>query len=209
VFRSPAAALTWWIWALIALASLIDLAVQGRDRFSLLVGIGLVVVTGLVYAGAWRPRIVADARGLTISNPLRDHRVGWPAVSQVEGAELVRVTCEWPLDAGQAANREAAARGTRVIHAWAVHSGRREERLRQLRQEVRGARLVGSRPARPGSGLAVDTDQVAAELAGMAQRARDSAGGAAIAVAPASRWRWPAIAAIVVPALALLIAVLL
>ena len=201
VFRSPFAVVIWWIWAVFALANLVDLAVQGRDRFSLLAAIGLLLVTGLMYAGAWRPRIVPDDDGLTISNPLRDHRIGWAAVSLVEATELVRVRCEWPVDGGEP--------GQRVIYAWAVHSARRKERIRELRREVRGSRSGGYTPAQTASSVAIDADQVAAELSELAQRAHAPATEAAVALAPISRWHWPSIAAIVVPGLALLIAALL
>jgi hypothetical protein len=214
VFRSPFAVVVWWIWAVFAAANLIDLAIQGRDRFSLLAAIGLVTVTGLMYAGAWRPRIVTDDDGLTVSNPLRDHKIGWAAVSLIEATELVRVRCQWQLDGNerpQAATGagEGAGTGKRVIYAWAVHSARRKERIRQLRKELRGSRTDGYTPAQPISSVAIDADQVAAELSEMAQQARGPAGRAARAVPPVSSWHWPAIAAVAVPALAFLILILL
>jgi hypothetical protein len=223
VFRSPFAVIIWWVWAVFAAANLVDLAVQGRDRFSLLAAVGLLLVTGLLYAGAWRPRIVTDDEGLTISNPLRDHRVGWAAVSVVQAAELVRVRCEWPLDGAEqhpvaaaaatepagAAGEARARTGKRVIYSWAVHSARRKERIRELRREVRGSRPGGYTPAQTAPGVAIDAGQVAAELSEMAQRAQAPASGAPVAVAPVSRWHWPSVAAIVVPALGLLIAALL
>ena len=223
VFRSPFAVIIWWIWAVFALANLVDLAVQGRDRFSLLVAIGLLLLTGLMYAGAWLPRIVTDDDGLKISNPLREHRIGWAAVSLVEATELVRVRCEWPLDGDEHRPAEApaasgpagtpqearGATGKRVIYAWAVHSARRKERIRELRKEIRGSRAGGYAPAQTASSVAIDANQVAAELSEMAQRAHGPASGAAVAVPPVSRWHWPSIAAIVVPALALLIVALL
>jgi len=80
VFRSPIAAVVWWIWVLFAVGNLIDLAVQGRDHLSAVAACTLLVVTGIVYATAQRPRIIADDDGLAIVNPLRVHQVGWPAV---------------------------------------------------------------------------------------------------------------------------------
>jgi len=201
VFRSPFAVLVWWIWAVFALANLVDLAVQGRDRLSLLAAIGLLLVTGLLYAGAWRPRIVPDDDGMTISNPLRDHRVGWPAVSLIEATELVRIRCEWPVAGDEA--------GKRVIYAWAVHSARRKERIKQLRREVRGAKAGGYAAPQETSSVAIDADQVAAELSELAQRMHGQASEATVAVPPVSRWHWPSIAAIVVPGVALLIVALL
>jgi hypothetical protein len=167
-----------------------------------------------MYAGAWRPRIVADDEGLTISNPVRDHRIGWAAVSLIESTELVRVRCQWPLDGDEphpagTTEKASEATGRRVIYAWAVHSARRKERIRQLRREVRGSQAGGYTPAPSPTTVAIDADRVAAELSEMAQQARGPAGRAAVAVPPVSRWHWLSIAAIGVPALALLIIALL
>jgi Bacterial PH domain len=96
-FRSPFAVAAWWLWALFAIGNLIDLAVQGRDHLSVVAVFILLFVTGVMYTAALRPRILADADGLTIVNPLRDHRVVWAAVAGVDSTELVRVRCEWPL----------------------------------------------------------------------------------------------------------------
>ena len=74
VFRSVGAVVIWWIWLLFAVGNLIDLAVQGRDHLSLVAAFILLFVTGIVYITALRPRIVADDDGLTIANPVRDHR---------------------------------------------------------------------------------------------------------------------------------------
>jgi hypothetical protein len=242
-FYSPFARIVFIGWGLFAAANLIDLAIQGRDRFSLLAAIGLVLVTGVLYAGAWRPRIATSDDGLTISNPVRDHKVGWAAISLIEATELVRVKCEWPLSDAErqrgAGSREkgggtpgqaGAPTGKRVIYAWAVHSARRKERIRELRKEVRNSRPGGfglpggfkrttglGQPVgyarytspNPPSSVSIDADQVAAELAEMNQQKRDPASEKATAVAPVSSWSWPALAAIIVPALALLIVALL
>jgi Bacterial PH domain len=73
---------------LFAAANLIDLAIQGRDHLSVVAAFSLLAVTGVVYVTARRPRIVADADGLTIVNPVRVHRVGWAAFA--ERAEKAR-----------------------------------------------------------------------------------------------------------------------
>ncbi len=124
----------WWLWVLFAVGNLIDLAVQGRDHLSLVAAFTLLLVTGIVYMTAQRPRIVADADGLTITNPLRDHRVGWAAVAGADPTDLLRVRCEWPDGDGTA---------RRAIYSWAVHSSRR----RQVTAEMRAQRQ--SRQADP------------------------------------------------------------
>lgn len=205
-FRSPFAVAIWWLWVLFALGNLIDLAVQGRDHLSLVAAFVLLLVTGIVYTAAHRPRIVADDDGLTVANPLRDHRIGWAAVSAVDAADLIRVRCEWP-------------EGKRTIYAWAVHSSRRRQLASQLRAERRRSRprgMIGgfsgyaaqaeydSAAARRASG---EADQVVTALSARAEQAR-SATPLPQPVPPVSSWRWQPVAAIAVPALALVIAIL-
>jgi Bacterial PH domain len=216
VFRSPAATAIWWVWVLFAVANLIDLAVQGRDHLSVVAAFILLLITGVVYVTARRPRVIADPAGLTVSNPVRDHRVDWAAVADVESTDLLRIRCEWP---------EGDATAKRVIYAWAVHSSRRRQIAaeRRVTRQAHGAGggfgiggFTGGRPARgyatppdvpePAS-LGVDADLVVATLTTRAEQAREDE-PAIRAAAPASSWHWPAVAAILIPALALLIAVL-
>jgi hypothetical protein len=265
VFRSPFAVVLWWAWALFALANLADLAVQGRDRFSLLVALGLVTATGAIYATALRPRIIADDDGLVIVNPLRDHRIPWPAVAAVEAAELVRVRCEWPADrpgtgpaagagpdagtepgaeARTAAGADADGLRRRVIYAWAVHSSRRSQAAARARGARRGDRRDSGGSGGPrygvfgggggypppgapglrygsnsqgvatGSAPAMDAGRVAAELTELALgrdpgKGEPGKGGTGRrGQVPASRWSWPSLAAILVPAVILLIVAL-
>jgi hypothetical protein len=208
-FRSPFAVAIWWLWALFALANLIDLAVQGRDHGSVDAAFVLLLITGVVYTAAQRPRIVADAGGMTMANPLRDHRVGWAAVVGIDAAELIRVRCKWPLDDG--------GTGSRAIYSWAVHSSRRRQAAARMRAQRRAARAAhgargfgafGTPPeaARPPAPTAADADHVITALTSLADQARAAAPDER-AVPPVSTWNWMAVALIVVPALALLIAV--
>jgi hypothetical protein len=208
-FRSPFAVVIWWLWVLFALGNLIDLAVQGRDHLSLVAAFALLLVTGIMYTAAQRPRIVASDDGLTVANPFRDHQIGWTAVSAVDATDLLRVRCEWPD-------------GKRTIYAWAVHSSRRKQLASQLRAERRNSRSHGMIGGFGGfGGFAAqaeydsaaasrtpgDADQVVTALAARAEQAR-SAASPPQPVPPVSSWRWQPIAAIVVPALALVIAIL-
>jgi hypothetical protein len=220
VFRSPVVLAVWWIWVVFAVANLVDLAVQGHDHISLVAALILILVTGVMYVAAWRPRVVAEDAELTIVNPLRDHRIGWAAVSGVEAAEMLRVRCEWPG-------------GRKAFYAWAVNSSRRRQITAQLRAERAERR---ARPRRDGAGggfgaprpapapapapAAVqapdpnDADRVISVLKTRADGARAGARDGAMtepydgAARPLSTWYWPAFAAIVVPALALVIAIL-
>jgi Bacterial PH domain len=219
VFRSPAAVVIWWVWVLFAVGNLVDLAVQGRDHLSLVAAFILLFITGVMYVTALRPRVIADAAGMTIVNPFGDRRVGWAAVSAAEATELLRVRCEWP-DGDRTARR--------AIYAWAVHSSRRRQvsaEIRAQRQQRRGNRGIGgSGLGRSGLGgfggygeppgkapepvpLGVDADRLVATITARAEQARLDAPGT-VAAAPVSNWNWPAIAAVAVPGIALLIAAL-
>jgi len=207
-FRSPFVVAIWWLWVLFAVGNLIDLAVQGRDHGAVDAAFVLLLVTGLIYTAAQRPRIVADSGGLTIANPLRDHRVGWAAVAGIDAAELVRVRCKWPLDDG--------GTGSRAIYSWAVHSSRRRQAAARMREQRRAARAApggrgfgafGTAPeARPPAPTAADSDHVITTLTSLADQAKAAAPDER-AEPPVTTWSWFAVAVIVVPALALLIAV--
>jgi hypothetical protein len=219
VFRPPAAVVVWWLWVLFALANLIDLAVQGRDRVSLVAAFILLFVTGIVFVTAQRPRMVADADELTIVNPFREHRVGWATVTGADPTDLLRVRCEWPDGDGTA---------RRAIYSWAVHSSRRRQvaaEMRARRQTRPGGRggssvfggagglsLGGAfgGPAEPspeGDPLRVDTGRVVATLTERGEQARLDAPDVQ-AAAPVSTWDWTAVASVVIPGVALLIVAL-
>ena len=207
VFRSPVAIAVWWIWVLFAVANLIDLAVQGHDHISLVAAVILVLVTGVMYAAVQRPRIIADDAALTIVNPLRGHRIGWAAVSGAEATDLVRVRCEWPG-------------GRRTIYAWAIYSSRRRQYVAEMRAQRmrRPRRSEISRgygaPPEAGAGKAAtepnDSERVVAAITSRADEARTAVRPVAQSTAqpPVSAWHWPAVIAIVIPALALVIAIL-
>ncbi len=222
VFRSPVALVIWWGWLVFAAANLIDLAVQGRDHGALVVTFILLFVTGLVYVTAGRPRLVAGPAGLVIVNPLNSHRVGWAAVAGAEPAELLRVRCQWPD--GDGGRR-------RSYYVWAVHSSRRRQLTAELRAQRR-ARREASGPGLFGAGvfaggpgsasgpggfgppapdpdpLRVDAARAVTVLTELAAQARRDE-PAAVALAPESSWSWPALAAVAVPGLALLLLALL
>ncbi len=215
VFRSPIATLIWWIWVLFAVGNLIDLAVQGRDHLSVIAACTLLVITGVVYATAQRPRIIADDDGLTIVNPVREHRVGWPAVVGFDSTELLRVRCLWTAEDGTQSD-------LRSFYAWAVHSSRRRQVAAEMRAQRRARGGSGGRGVRfggfgspvpiddapPPAPLGLDVDVVVATLTERVEQVR-SDGVDVRAQRPVSSWSWPAIAAILVPVLALVLAVVL
>ena len=142
-FRSPTALIVWWVWLLFAVANWIDLAVQGRDRESLVAAAILLLATGVAYVTAQRPRIIADDAGVTIRNPLRDHRVGWACVTEIDLADLLRVHC----GAGQGQPGLIAAGGQheKVVSAWAIHYSRRRQMAAEARMRRMTARETSGR----------------------------------------------------------------
>jgi Bacterial PH domain len=133
VFRSPTAVIIWWVWVLFAVGNLVDLAVQGRDRLSLVSAAILLLVTGIAYVTAQRPRVIADTAGITIVNPLRDHHIGWAGVTKVDLADLLRVHCRRGPD------------DTKVIYSWAVHYSRRRKAAAEVKARRTAARMSSGR----------------------------------------------------------------
>jgi len=126
VFRSAGSLILSWAWFVVAAIVLVDLAVQGRDHVALVTAVVVLVITGIVYACAWRPKIVADSAGISLINPVRDHRVPWLAVVKVDVVNAVRVHCT---------PARGAARG-KVLYSWAVHASPWSARKAALRREV-------------------------------------------------------------------------
>jgi len=209
-FRSPFALLIWWLWVLFAVGNLIDLAVEGRDHLSVVAAFILLLITGVLQVTVQRPRIVADGQGLTIMNPLRDHRIGWAAVAGIDATGQLRVRCEWPLDGGEGGT------GHRVLYSWAVHASRRRQVTAELRAQRQSRRASARGPfggfgppegqPPPPPPTVADADHVVSVLTGLAEQGHATTPSQR-AVPPLSSWHWPAIAAIVVPALALLVSI--
>jgi hypothetical protein len=199
VHRSSAAPIVWWVWVAFALVNLIDLAVQGRDHFAAEVAAVLILVTGIAYVTAFRPRVIADDSGITIKNPLRDHHVPWGCVQDVDLRDSLEVRCT-PQDGEQK---------SKTLYAWAVHSSRRsrlkaEARARRSAKSSRQPPAAYARlPAEAQAALTrTDSENIAKALAERAARAR-AAG--ATGGRRAARWDPLAIAALVLPALLLLV----
>jgi Bacterial PH domain len=203
LYRSSVAPVVWWVWVAFALANLIDLAVQGRDHFAAEVAVILILVTGIAYVTAFRPRVLVDDMGITIRNPLRDHHVPWGCVQDVDVRDSLEVHCT-PQDGEQK---------SKTVYAWAVHSSRRsrlkaEARARRSAKSSREPPAAYARlPAEAQAALTrTDSENITSALGERATRARaaGATGGRRTA-----RWDLPAIAALVLPALLVLVVSLL
>jgi hypothetical protein len=248
-FRSPTAVVVWVVVLLFVVGNWIDLAVQGRDHLSVVAAAVLLLGAGAAYVTAQRPRIIADDAGMTVRNPLRDHRIGWAGVAEIDLADLLRVHCAWGGPPGAApADREHH----KVISAWAVHYSRRRQYAAEVRARRRSRRSTTGFPggfggrglpyttSAPGSQHAsseADAERIVKLLQARASAARaeaawtdstvEIAGAKTAETAPAaasgitavadegltepltSTWSRPALAALLIPALILLIVVLL
>lgn len=195
MFRRGAPVAIWWIWLAFAVANLADLAVQARTHFAAVVAAILVTVTGIAYACALRPRVVADEDGITVVNPVREYRVPWGAVEQVDVGEWVRVH----------AARAPGAGTTKTIDGWALFAPARVKRnsARKARHLARASADAARLPEE-----AMDLMSLPAVMAIARQldrRARRERQRGAPAGPITAAWAWPSIAAMVVPAIALLI----
>ncbi len=202
VFRMPIPVAGWWIWVVFAVVCLGDLAVQGRDRASLSAVFVVIAITGIMYACALRPKVIADQDGILVLNPIRDHRAPWQAVTGIALGDSVEVKCARP-----------GPEGDKTIYSWALYTRRRAAARAELRGRNRGNRrsagaagfamLHGNPPAADKSAPA---ELMAGELRRLANQARQQ--GAADGAVTAS-WAWRPIAAMLVPVIAVIATVLI
>jgi PH (Pleckstrin Homology) domain-containing protein len=129
-FRSPTALVVWVVWLLFAVGNWIDLAVQGRDHASVVAAAILLLATGAAYVTAQRPRVLLDDAGLTIKNPVRDHRISWAAITDADLVDLLRVHC-------------SLGERRKTVSAWAVHYSRRRQLTADVKARRAAARTAG------------------------------------------------------------------
>jgi len=211
-FRLVPPLILWWVWVGFAAANVADFAAQGAPaRFAAVVSAILATVTGLAYALALRPRVIAEPAGLTIVNPFRDHRVPWTAIQAVDAGEWVRVHA-----------------ASKTIACWALYVSARAKRRDARGAPPRSGRSGGFGGA-GGFGRVSETARLPAEAAYLAslpvakaiatrldaraakERDRVRHADSAYAGPPGPvtvRWAWAPVAAVALPALALLVIVL-
>lgn len=198
VFRRGMPVAIWWIWLVFAVANLADLATASRSHFVAVVTAILVTVTGVAYTCALRPRVVADEAGITVMNPLRDYRVPWGAVQRVDVRDWVRV-------------HAVSAPGpdtVKTIDSWALFAPARVKRNseRKARVLARGSAEAARLPEEAVNLMSLPAVvAIARQLDQQARRERDRGAPAGPVTAA---WAWPSMAAMAVPAIALLIVAL-
>lgn len=191
-YRLTAPVILWWAWLAFVAANVADWAIQGTSmRLAVTVGAIMLAVTGLVYALGLRPKVVADDEGITVLNPFRDHRVPWTAVKDVD-------TADWVL---------VRTAGDKTTYCWALYVSARARRRATAQPSKSLARISPRLPdeARYLASLP-PAEAIAARLDTRAKKARarhDSAAGAVTV-----SWAWFPVAAVVAPAVAMLIVLL-
>ena len=135
VFRLTTPVAVWWVWVAFVVANVIDLAVQGSKAHSaFVISAVLLLITGLAYALALRPRVVADQAGLDIVNPFRDYHVPWPVIQLIDAGDWVRVhhtrdsspVVKGPVVKGPVVNSTEVP--GRAVECWALYVSARAKR---------------------------------------------------------------------------------
>jgi hypothetical protein len=200
VFRLVPSLVLWWGWLAFAAVNIVDVAIQASAHFAEVVTAVIVTVTGVVYACALRPRVVADDAGLRVLNPFRDHIVPWGNVLGVDVGDWVRVHYSPGPGAAPGASRK-------TVDSWALFAPARsrlrsERRARDPAVRARARRL----PAQARTLVSLSATQAIAKR--LDDRASAERGAGAAPSLATARWAWPSLAAIVVPALALAVILL-
>ena len=226
VYRLATPVVLWWVWVAFAVANVVDLAVQRTAAHTELVIDAIVLlVTGLAYALALRPRVIADQAGLTVVNPFRDHHVPWAVIQGVDTGDWVRVYRT--RDGSPVTSVDVPGK---AIECWALYvSARAKRRDARKAPPARSggfgglarfagfgqppdehsrlpaeARYLASLP--PAKAIAATLDSRAAKERKRAEQATSAQGTPPSPVTV--RWAWFPLAAIAIPALALLIILL-
>ena len=214
VIRLTSPVVLWWVWIAFVALNVADYAIQGlaSARFGAVGSAALLLVTGLMYTLALRPRVIVDGAGVTVVNPFRVYRVPWRLITSVDTGDWVRV--HYRDGAG-----EPGGPADRIVHCWALYVSSRAKR-KIARGPVRPRRGVLSRgfgaPPEENSRLPEEarylaslpaTKAIATRLDTRAARERTRKAAPREAPGPATAaatWSWPALAAVVIPALVLL-----
>ena len=197
-FRLTAPVVIWWIWLVFAVANVIDLGVQAQPWFAARVSLVLLTITGAAYACAFRPRVVADEAGLAVINPVRQWRVPWAAIRQVEVRDWVRIQCA----------RTPGGDATKTIECWALFATARVKRSysRRAQDHITRSATTARLPDDARRLMSLPTVVVIARQ--LERRAGQAQAHGATDERVITSWAWPSIAAMLLPAVALVIILL-
>ncbi|GAA3760606.1 hypothetical protein HDA32_004860 [Spinactinospora alkalitolerans] len=197
-FTQPVPRVLGWVWIAIAVLNLVDLALRGRSHAAVIAAAVLVLSIGAVYVLALRPRVVVTERGVRLVNPLREAFVPWSAFTWADVTDVLRVHA-----------------GDRVFRSWPL----RETKRARVRDNLRRANGYADAPEEDDPRRMRPVDFKARQLRDEAEKRKarpvTAGGGPAAADAgpvldePTVVWSPDAVAAVGVPLLLLLAAVLL
>ncbi|HEY0717999.1 MAG TPA: PH domain-containing protein [Streptosporangiaceae bacterium] len=199
VFRLNAPLVIWWIWLAFAAFNIVDLSVQASPRFAVVVGLIVATITGLAYACGLRPRVIADGRGLTIVNPVREFAVPWAAIRAVDVRDWVRFSCTPVPGSGR----------TRVLESWALFATARVKRNYTQRARDYAAKTPATNRIPDEARHLISQPAVVIIARRIEQRAHAEQAAGAPEAPLTARWAWFSIATMVLPAAALVIALFL
>jgi hypothetical protein len=199
-FRLPGALVAWWAWVIFAVVCLVDIAISGRDHLAVEIAVTLLFITGVIYACALWPRVITDSAGITVRNPLREHRIPWGSVSAVDLRESVQVHCV----------RESDTKRGKIIYSWALYAHRRNRLRQELLAQGDRRRLPRSaldsygKSENPADKIAKQSAAriMATQLDEIAKEAREQGAAAGPRTV---RWSWQPALAILMPAIALVL----
>jgi hypothetical protein len=187
VFRSGAVRFAGWAWIVFASLNLADLAWRGRDIESLVAAALMLLGSGVAYAVAIRPRIVADEDSVRFHNLLRDVHLPWESVDRFEGGDAVYAHVRDERHRAYVLQTSPRARARSELRA------RREDK--KLPDAV--ADYMRGRTA---------TDFAVEQLREMAERNRpENETAREVSV----RWSWPAVLAFAVPGVLAAVAIII
>jgi hypothetical protein len=213
VFRHPAPLVLWWVWVVFAMVNLGFLIADGLTIHTVRAIAVLLAVSGVIYACTLHSRVEATDDSVTVYNPLRHHYAPWAAVTEVRLGQSVEFACTRPAP--------RAGKPT-TIYSWALYSSSRARARSQMHSQMfgRGQRGISARAPAEAAALAKQhpSQLMADELGRRAAKAQPPGGQATPSATGAegvpaggglrSSISWQPVAAIVIPAVFVLIAFL-
>ena len=136
VYRLTTPLAVWWIWVGLAVLSLGDLIIQGHDYLSVKFALGMLTVTGLVFACTLWSKVIADDDGITVRNPFRVFTIPWAAVRGIFLADSVEIQCS-----------RGPQKKDKTVYTWALSSTRRT----RARAKLHGWQWEQGKRSRPAS----------------------------------------------------------
>jgi hypothetical protein len=148
----------WWVWVAFVAANVADYAAQGLPsaRFGEVIAAILLLVTGLAFTLALRPKVIAGDDGITVVNPYRTHVVPWPLVTLVDTGEWVRIHYVPAPDGAGTGGPPGSAAGAGGAGGFAAAPGAARDSAGDKKVDcwalyvsTRARRKVASGPPRP------------------------------------------------------------